>query len=640
MISLECKMCGGRVVPSLDMTYGTCDSCGRIGTLPKIDDEQKAGMFNRGNTLRMRGEFDKAAVVFERIIEQDETDAEAHWCLALCRYGIEYVEDPKNGERIPTCHRTSYDLFLNDTDYAAAIEHSDDYTSSLYIKEAKKIAEIQKSILAISKQEDPFDVFICYKETTDGGTRTKDSTFAQEIYYELINAGYHVFFSRITLEEKLGTEYEPYIFAALNSAKVMIVVGTSAENFNAVWVKNEWSRFLSIMKNDRSRMLIPCYRDMDPYDLPDELAMLQSQDMDKIGFIQDITRGIKKVLESTGKKMAVEASPEIVSTATLERLIQNSNTYLKLDNYPAAQEVFSRITKEYPEDYRGWWGLIVCETKSLSVVLEDLSLLDTWFKYAKQLSTAEVFAPLENEYVAYMKIAVEGDVDKELSEIYIILNNLNASIETFIEQRKQVEQQKQQRFSLFENQSRNADAAISEAQHNIDIKKKCKVQSQQLAKSAKIVFGVGILLLLAGIWWDGDYSYANYLISGGLRMLGIICAIVGFIMWLVTSDIPGDKGDDAQISHAQSQLKVAEKAKVDNRSQYEKDICEFDSKIASINRKIQQVEGRIAECEKYLSHGKDKMAEMFLAQRCKNISVNQQFDVYTEQLRKAAWRNK
>ena len=82
----------------------------------------------------------------------------------------------------------------------------------------------------------------------------------------------------------------------------MVVIGTKPENFNAVWVKNEWSRYLDLMKNDRHRLLIPCYRDMDPYDLPDELSMLQSQDMSKIGFMQDLLRGIKKVLEKETKK--------------------------------------------------------------------------------------------------------------------------------------------------------------------------------------------------------------------------------------------------------------------------------------------------------------------------------------------------
>ena len=47
-----------------------------------------------------------------------------------------------------------------------------------------------------------------------------DSVIAQDVYDALTEKGYRVFFSRITLEDKLGTEYEPYIFAALNSAKV------------------------------------------------------------------------------------------------------------------------------------------------------------------------------------------------------------------------------------------------------------------------------------------------------------------------------------------------------------------------------------------------------------------------------------
>ena len=53
--------------------------------------------------------------------------------------------------------------------------------------------------------------------------------------------------------------------------QIMLVLGTNPQYFSAVWVKNEWSRFLKIMKADRSKMLIPCYRDMDAYELPEEL---------------------------------------------------------------------------------------------------------------------------------------------------------------------------------------------------------------------------------------------------------------------------------------------------------------------------------------------------------------------------------
>lgn len=280
---------------------GTCEYCGSTMTLPKVDDEQRAAAFNRGNHFRRIGEFDKALMVYERILQEDDTDAEAHWCCALCRFGIEYVKDPASGAYVPTCHRASFDSFLEDVDYLAALQYADPVARRQYEQDGTQIAEVQRGVLKISRQEEPFDVFLCYKESDDRGQRTVDSTLAQEIYYELTEQGYRVFFARITLEDKAGQEYEPYIFAALHSARVMVVVGTKPEYLNAVWVKNEWSRYLALMKDDRKRLLIPCYRDMDPYDLPEQLSVLQSYDMSRIGFLQDLIRGIDKVLEGDKK---------------------------------------------------------------------------------------------------------------------------------------------------------------------------------------------------------------------------------------------------------------------------------------------------------------------------------------------------
>lgn len=316
---MKCKMCGGNVVFEQGATYGTCDSCGSTVTLPKISDEGRLNLFNRANHFRLQSEFDKAVAAYEKIIDEDGSDAEAHWGLVLSRYGIEYVEDPETHAMVPTCHRLQTDSILQDVDYLEAVENAPDSVSqNLYKAEAKKIADIQRQILTISNSEPPYDVFICYKETTDGGSRSQDSVLAQEIYYELVDEGYKVFFSRITLEDKLGTQYEPYIFAALHSAKVMLVVGTKPEHFNAVWVKNEWSRFLALKEKDPSKVIIPCYRDMDPYDLPEELSIYQSQDMAKIGFMQDLLHGIEKLVHQ--EPVRTPAPPETQSQDSLERV--------------------------------------------------------------------------------------------------------------------------------------------------------------------------------------------------------------------------------------------------------------------------------------------------------------------------------
>jgi hypothetical protein len=193
------------------------------------------------------------------------------------------------------------------------LQYADGYQRSIYEEEAKAINEIQKGILAISQKEEPFDVFICYKETDNNGRRTPDSVLANDLYHQLTQEGFKVFFARITLEDKLGSAYEPYIFAALNSAKVMVVLGTKPEFFKAVWVRNEWSRYLAPIKQGQKKMLIPAYayKDMDPYDLPEEFSHLQVQDMSKLGFMQDLIRGIKKVAQADAPKTTVVKEPLI-----------------------------------------------------------------------------------------------------------------------------------------------------------------------------------------------------------------------------------------------------------------------------------------------------------------------------------------
>ncbi|WP_295092119.1 toll/interleukin-1 receptor domain-containing protein [Ruminococcus sp.] len=324
MATFKCKMCGGALEITEKMTVCECEYCGTKQTLPKVSDEQKINMFNRANHFRQQCEFDKAAEIYEKMAVESENDAELFWSLVLCRYGIEYVDDPVTKNKIPTCHRTQYKSILEDPDYLTALDHADTIQRKVYEQEATNIFNIQKGILEISNKEKPFDVFICYKETDENGRRTPDSVLAQDLYYGLIQEGFKVFFSRITLESKLGTEYEPYIFAALNSAKVMVVVGTKPEYFNAVWVRNEWSRYLQLMQKDKSRIIIPAYKDMDPYELPDSLSLFQSQDMSKIGFLQDLIRGIKKVTNKDDAQNDDKVVRNQPTASTINTSVQHS----------------------------------------------------------------------------------------------------------------------------------------------------------------------------------------------------------------------------------------------------------------------------------------------------------------------------
>ena len=354
---IKCKMCGGDLRIEEGTTVAECEYCGTKQTVPNADNEKKIKLFERANRLRAACEFDKAAGVYESIVADFDTEAEAYWGLILCKFGIEYVDDPATGDKVPTCHRSSFDSVLEDPNFELVMENSDAISRKVYRDEAKAIEELRRSIIEVSSKEEPYDVFISYKELDASGERTIDSVIAQDIYKELTNEGYRVFFSRISLESKLGVEYEPYIFAALNSARDMIVVGTDYDNFNAVWVKNEWSRYLALIASGQKKTLIPCFKNIDAYDMPREFNKLAAQDMGKVGAMQDLLRGVEKLLGKNEGNAAAHSD----SKSAAEPLLTRAFMFLEDGNWKEADKYCEKVLDLEPKNALAYVGKLMVE---------------------------------------------------------------------------------------------------------------------------------------------------------------------------------------------------------------------------------------------------------------------------------------
>ncbi|MCR4594278.1 MAG: TIR domain-containing protein [Clostridiales bacterium] len=436
MAVFKCKMCGGTIEFENGATVGVCDSCGTKQTLPRLDDEKRARLYDRANHFRRENEFDKAMGAYEMILADADDDAEAYWGIVLCRYGIEYVEDSKSHKRIPTVNRTQYTSIFDDRDYQSAIQYADGYQKSIYEEEAKAIDTIQKGILEISSKEDPFDIFICYKETDTSGERTQDSVYAQEIYSALKKEGYNVFFSRITLEDKLGQQYEPYIFAALHSAKIMLVVGSSRDNFNAPWVKNEWSRFIALAKEDSSKTVIPCYKDISPYDMPEDFTYLQSQDIGKIGYIQDIIHGIEKLIKR--ESPAIEA-PISTAGASTESLLKRAFLFLEDGDWESADKYCERVLDIDPENGEAYLGKLMADANAgttdalvnSDIILDNNGYFLKALKYSdkkrsKQLETISE-ANKTKKYESACRLEEEGKYNRAI-EVFEHISSFKDSV--------------------------------------------------------------------------------------------------------------------------------------------------------------------------------------------------------------------
>lgn len=415
---IKCKMCGGDLAFEPGSTVCECEYCGSKQTIPSADNEKKTNLFNRANRLRMNSEFDKASAVYEQIVAEFPEEAEAYWGLCLCAYGIEYVDDPATGSKIPTCHRTLPTSIMEDSNFEQACDYADPVARKVYREEAKTIDRIQKDILSIAQSETPYDVFICYKETAEDGSRTEDSVLAQDVYEALTAKGLKVFFSRITLEDKLGTQYEPYIYAALSSAKVMLAFGTTYEYYDAVWVKNEWSRFLGMMKADKRKVLIPCFKGLDAYDMPKEFRGLQAQDMAKLGWMQDLVRGVEKLC---GKGGTASSAPNTVVQKTVVQEVQESGKadnlmkrvylYLEDRDFAKASKYIDKVLDVDAEYAPAYMAQILVGnklTKEANLTTLRMSIDDnTTWKKALRFANEEQ----KQRYLGYAKQINENEAD-------------------------------------------------------------------------------------------------------------------------------------------------------------------------------------------------------------------------------------
>ena len=146
MAVFKCKMCGSILDIQGNATVATCEHCGAKQTLPKLDDDRKANPYDRANHFRRNNEFDKAMGIYEQILNEDNTDAEAYWSIVLCRYGIEYVEDPATHKRVPTVNRAQFTSVFDDDNYKSALQYADTVQRGIYEEEAKAINKIQLAI--------------------------------------------------------------------------------------------------------------------------------------------------------------------------------------------------------------------------------------------------------------------------------------------------------------------------------------------------------------------------------------------------------------------------------------------------------------------------------------------------------------
>ena len=545
MAVIECSRCGGQLDVNSNMSVGTCKFCGSVITIPR-EAEKKSNLYNRANYLRRSNEFDKAEEIYEEILKEDNCDAEAHWGLLMCRYGIEYVKDPDSGERVPTCHRTERDSIFTQPSFQAAMEYGDEMQKEIYQDQAQRIDKIQQKILKIANQEEPYDVFICYKQTDDhSGERTPDSFIGEDLYYELTKMGFKVFFAQQSLRP--GTDYEPYIFSALYSAKAMIVIATNADYVNAVWVRNEWSRFLAMMKKNSDKMIIPVYKGMSPYEFPKALSRFHAMDVTRLGFLQDVRDGINRIVRKPQASTNRGGNSGGNAAGGVDALLKRAYLFLEDGDTTSAKTYFNRALDRSPEEGSAYWGLMLIDIKAAT---------------NKQVSNMSIDLTKNGNY----QKAIRFGTDKQISEYSAICKQCQENIRRDVEEKERKDRlarEKEQRRTSYHNEfnALKKKYADRDAEKHAIFKTWRDLNAQtETAKAAydntggfkpfnKKVFWISLLVLIIPFLLI-HYATINptiieneiVSIIGGIIIIVPIVFLAGCLIWFILSIFIDDKG--------------------------------------------------------------------------------------------------
>ena len=386
-----------------------CPACGAYKP-EELSNEEVTLLYNASQKIRL-ALFDDAEEQYKDIVAKYPDNPDGYWGLVLAKYGIKYEQD-YDGKMIPSCYAASYESVLTDKNYLKAIELADKDNKKYYEEQANKIEKIRKEWIDKASKEEPYDIFISYKDTEkeNGTERTKDSYDALELYTMLSKLGYRVFYSRESLKDKAGEKYEPYIFNALNTAHIMIVYGSKPEYIESTWIKNEWMRFYKRIKLGKKQpnALLVINNGFNPAELPQPLNKMQTLDRNRLDFSRELESYCKRVIKAAttvlpkiervevkakqgkvGKIVKIEAvelnnktaqKTEIVreevekreiGNYTVSKLTANAENELKIAemqlstaNFDEAGKRFNTFLLKNPKNGRALTGKLLADNKS------------------------------------------------------------------------------------------------------------------------------------------------------------------------------------------------------------------------------------------------------------------------------------
>lgn len=308
----------------------------------------------------------------------------------------------------------------------------------------------------------------------------------------------------------------------------------------------------------------------------------------------------------------------IVEGESKETLLKNAEIALRIENFDLAKENFEILTKRYPDEYKGWWGLIQSITKNFTYYDLSIDELNQFYSYSIKLGSDNVIVELKKQYKEYLYSYAK-------SRLRLQYLTLNKTKQEYSESYDQIKEKIETLNENHNNCLKRINDVKEKLKKNIAEKKneimKIKTTVKTFAICAIFVL-IEIVLLISAVNSHGEsemlIAFATF---GGI--VGFICLIIDVVIFLSGRIV--DFSND--IKYAKSKIDYNNKRlNVCNNTQKE-DEEEYLERKDELTKKLSDCEEQLDYISSYMNSETDLQIKSIMYHNARNINLEIDYDV-------------
>lgn len=350
---------------------------------------------------------------YEQQLRINPQDIAARWKLVQARYEVVTV-----GDKL-LLGRMDMPRIYTDRDAKLVLEGLQGEEKNRFLEQIKTLAASQEELVKAADTDSICDVYLAFDASS-----SEDASIARDIYLGLSGEGISVYYEP---ERKLYGDVDAHRLFALHHAKLLILVGTSAECMEKEATAGAWMRYLNIMEQDSTRHILPAYKGMNPKDFPGGLSKTQGIDVGRIGSVQAIL--IPRAMELIGAQdQVIVVKKADGKSVNLSNLLNRIELLLEDGEFEAARGRLEKFEEEYGTDFEQFHYLKLLEQaearnlKELALAVNEDLLASSDYQYLMEKGSPKMkqeLLSLEDTKAQYLKEQKEDAYIEEIREAHV-----------------------------------------------------------------------------------------------------------------------------------------------------------------------------------------------------------------------------